>query len=377
MSHHRHGLLPRISVTRPVTVVVLLAAILVVGFIAYTRISIQLMPSGYENPFLYVGIPYPNSTPQEAEQQIARPLEEALRTVPGVQSIRTYSNGRWGVDAPIEFRQGTDMAVAYNQVIDRLERLKPLLPEGVDRRRIQVWKWQSEGWPIMWAGVSLNPDIKDPYAFIETHLQRPLQRIDGVAKVEIWGAWQKVVMIEVDQERARARRVSTYDLVQALRGDNFSMASGSVFEGRQRFYVRSMARYRDLREIEEVRVGRSRDVRLREVAKVVYDVPERMWFQRINRQPAASIEVYKESEADIVALCREVERTIKEEIEKRPAMAGTTVEAFFNQGRFIEQSIAGIEEAAVWGGIFALLVLFFFLRAIRMTLIVTLSIPLC
>ncbi len=373
---HRHGLLPRISVTRPVTVVVLLAAILVVGFIAYTRIRIQLFPSGFDNPWLYLNVPYPNSTPQEAEQQIAKPLEEALRTVPGIKSIRTHSS-RWGANASLEFRQGTDMALAYNQIMDRLERLKPLLPDAVDRRSIRVWKWRDDDRPIMWAGVSLNPDIKDPYTFIETHIQRPLQRIDGVAKVDIRGTWQKSVMIEVDQERARARRVNTYDLVQALRGDNFSLASGSVFEGRQRFYVRSMARYQDLREIEEARVGRNRDVRLREIATVTYDVPERWWYQRINGQPAASIGIFKESEADIVSLCREVERTIKQEIEKRPTMAGTTVEVFFNQGQFIEQSIAGIEEAAVWGGIFALLVIFFFLRAVRMTLIVTLAIPLC
>lgn len=195
--------------------------------------------------------------------------------------------------------------------------------------------------------------------------------------MDVWGAWQKSVLIEVDQDQARARRVSIYDLVQALRSDNFSLASGSVFEGRQRFYVRSMARYRDLKEIEEVRVGRNRDVRLREIAHITYNVPERFWFQRINGQPAAAIGIFKESDADIVSLCREIVRTLKEDIEKRPAMAGTTGEVFFNQGQQIEQSIAGIEEAAVWGGIFALLVIFFFLRAVRMTLIVTMAIPLC
>ena len=137
---HRHGLLPRISVNRPVTVVVLLAGILVVGFIAYTRIRVQLMPSGLEESSLWVGVPYPNATPQEVEQQIARPIEEAMRTVPGIKSIRTYSSSRWGVDASLDFRQGTDMAVAYNQVMDRLERLKPLLPDGVDRRNARVWK---------------------------------------------------------------------------------------------------------------------------------------------------------------------------------------------------------------------------------------------
>ena len=122
------SLLPRISVNRPVTVTMCLLALLVVGAVAYSRISVQLFPSGYSPRFLWVSVSYRNATPQEAEQQIARPLEEALRTIKGVRRFQTYS-GRWGVGAPLEFGQEGDMDLVYNQVMDRLERLKPELPE--------------------------------------------------------------------------------------------------------------------------------------------------------------------------------------------------------------------------------------------------------
>ena len=373
----RQGFLPRISVARPVTVVMLLTGILVVGFIAYTQIQIQFFPSGMENLRMHVWIPFPGATPHEVEQQLAAPVSEMMRTVKGLVRLTMYCTTS-GLSCHLSFRNGTDMELAYNHLVDRLERLKPTLPGGVKKDNIGVWKWSgSEDWAIIWAGVSLNPDIQDTYRFMETHLARPLQRIDGVAKVDIRGTYRKSVVIELDQERARARGVNPYDLVEALRGDNFSIASGSIREGGRKFYVRSLAHYRDIEEIEDVRVGKGGNVRLREVANVFYDVPERGWRWQIDGQRAASLGIYRESGTNIVALCREIERTIREEIEKRPGMAGTTVELFFNQGKIIEESMENVEEAAVWGGIFAALVLFFFLRAIRMTLIVTLSIPLC
>ena len=373
----RQGFLPRISVARPVTVVMLLTGILVVGFIAYTQIQIQFFPSGMENLRMHVWIPFPGATPHEVEQQLAAPVSEMMRTVKGLVRLTMYCTTS-GLSCHLSFRNGTDMELAYNHLVDRLERLKPTLPDGVKKDNIGVWKWSgSEDWAMVWAGVSLNPDIQDTYRFMETHLARPLQRIDGVAKVDIRGTWRKSVVIELDQERARARGVNPYDLAEALRGDNFSIASGSIREGGRKFYVRSLAHYRDIEEIEDVRVGKGGNVRLREIANVFYDVPERGWRWRIDGQRAASLGIYRESGTNIVALCREIERTIREEIEKRPAMAGTTVELFFNQGKIIEESMENVEEAAVWGGIFAALVLFFFLRAIRMTLIVTLSIPLC
>jgi HAE1 family hydrophobic/amphiphilic exporter-1 len=128
--------LPRISVNRPVTVTMCLVALLVVGAVAYTHIPVKLFPSGFDPPHLWVGVQYRNATPQELEQQVARPLEERLRTVKGIEKIWSYSSSRWGVDASLRFRQDADMVLAYNQVVDQIERFKPELPEDV---RDNVW----------------------------------------------------------------------------------------------------------------------------------------------------------------------------------------------------------------------------------------------
>ena len=204
--NQKASFLPRISVTRPVTVTMCLVALLVLGVVAYSRIPVKLMPSGLTPPFLYVRISYRNATPQETEREITLPLEETLRMVKGIKRVRSYSE-TYGSRAYIEFRQDTDMDLAYNDLTERLDRLKPTLPE-VSRDQVRVYKHDQDAWSIMWAGVNLDSTIVDPYRFMQVHVQRPLERIDGVGRVDLWGVDQKEVMVEVDQEQLRARGVS-------------------------------------------------------------------------------------------------------------------------------------------------------------------------
>ena len=127
----RESLLPRISLRRPVTVTMVFVALLVVGIVAYTRIPFAMLPSGQENPWLHVFVPYPNANPREVEQQIARPLEGVLRTMGGIERIFTTS-GRGGCWANVQFNQDTDMSEAYNRLVERTDRLRAELPEDVD-----------------------------------------------------------------------------------------------------------------------------------------------------------------------------------------------------------------------------------------------------
>ena len=372
------SLLPRISVNRPVTVTMCLVALLVVGIVAYFRVPVKLFPSGFTPAFLYIGVGYnhSNASPQEAEQQIARPLEELLRTVKGVKRIRTYS-GSYGVDAPIEFQPDTDMDLAYNQVMDRVERLKLELPEDA-RDQVFVYKFNSDSWEIMWMGVSLDTSIVDPYQFLNLHVQRRLERVDGVGRINFWGVDEKEVMIELNHERLEARGVDLGTMVQALQADNFDLSAGHVREGGKQFYVRSLARYRSLDEIRNIGIRTpGGEVRLEDVADVIYDVPERSWYQRIDGKTAVSVGVFQESDANIIGVCDRVVAALKE-IENDPLVGGQIkFKVFFNQGEFIQNSIQNLETTGLWGGLFAAMVLLFFLRALRMTAIIALSIPLC
>ena len=132
MGRESNSFLPRFSVNRPITVLMGLTAMLVVGFIAFTQIPVELFPSGFTPKFLGVWTPYPNANPQEVEEQIAKPLEEQIRTISGMRRVETnsFTNGCWTF---IEFAKGTDMDVAYAQLRDRVDRVKAELPDDVER----------------------------------------------------------------------------------------------------------------------------------------------------------------------------------------------------------------------------------------------------
>ena len=365
------GFLPKIALTRPVTVVMTLLAFLVVGFIAYTYIPVELMPAGYSPPFLGVWIPYPNANPEEVEQFIAQPVEEVIRTIKGVQSVETnsFTDGCW---AFVRFNQGTDMDLAYSQLRDRMDRVKGDLPDDVER--IYIRKWSNNDQPIMWIALIPQKHLNDPYYFTEQLFKKPLERIDGVANVNISGADEKSVLIYIKQDAIRSYKINLYNVIESLRQDNFTMSSGYIRTGGRKIYVRTMGKFRSLKDIRNIPI-KGTNIQLKDVADVTYDVPEHTWVQLINGQPGIQISIYKEAMANTVKLCDEIEAKLHRLL-KDKRLQDFKMQILFDQGKFIKESVDNLKMAGIWGGLFAFLVLYFFLRRLRMTLIVIVAIPL-
>ncbi|MEJ2052783.1 MAG: efflux RND transporter permease subunit [Calditrichaceae bacterium] len=368
----KFGFLSRFSLNRPVTVLMTLLALLVVGYIAYNQIAVELMPAGFTPPFLGIWTPYPNANPEEVEQFIAQPIEEMIRTIKGVQrvSTRSSSNGCW---TWIEFAQNTDMDVAYAQLRDRMERAKLEMPDDVDRYYLR--KWTDDDDPILWIAMSYEGELDDPYLLVENLMKKPLERIDGVANVEIWGADEKSIQIEVNQDAVKGYKINFYDVIQKLRNDNFAISSGHVRSGGHKIFVRSVGKFRSLDEIRNIPI-KGTNIFLKDIARVEYDVPEENWTQRHDGKPAIQLGIYKESMANTVALCKSVEDKFDNEFKKDPRLSMMHIEILFNQGDFINESIDNLKNAAFWGGIFAFLVIYFFLRRFRMSVLLNLAIPL-
>ena len=371
-SNLKFGILSRFSLNRPITVLMTLLAMLVVGYIAYNQIAVELMPAGFTPPFLGVWTPYPNANPEEVEQLIARPIEEVVRTVKGVQRVntRSRSNGCW---TWIEFAQSTDMDVAYAQLRDRMERVKPELPDDVER--IYLRKWSDDDEPILWIAMSYESHLDDPYLLVENLMKKPLERIDGVANVEISGADEKSIQIEVNQDAIKGYKINFYEVIQKLRTDNFAISSGHVRSGGQKIYVRSVGKFRTLDEIRNIPI-KGTNIFLKDIADVKYDFPEENWVQRHDGKPAIQLAIYKEAIANTVELCEKVEKKFNEDFQMDPRLSVFHTEILFNQGDFINESIDNLKNAAVWGGIFAFLVIYFFLRRFRMSILLNLAIPL-
>lgn len=366
----RTGRLVSLSLRRPIAVTVLLASALVLGLVATLGIPVELVPRGFEEPFLRVVVPWRDAPAPEVLDKIVRPLEEELATVGGIDRINSLSlvgSGR----IFMRFKQGTDMDVAYREVRDRVERARRRLPEDVER--IYLRKDDDTGIPIFVLGLAIDDTLANAYDLIQNEIILPLERIDGVAAVDTNGLVEKEILIELDRERAAAAGVNIWGLAQDLGQDNFTMASGQVRAAERKLLLRSKATYENLDELRQRPV--SPTARLGDIATISYDLPDWKFRVRAMSHPAVAVVVRKEGDANTLEVTRRVEEAV-ERIKTNPRLASIDTLELFNQRKVILESLSTLLRSGEIGAFFAVAVLFFFLRRLRMTLIITLSIPL-
>jgi HAE1 family hydrophobic/amphiphilic exporter-1 len=368
----KERLMPRFSLKRPVTVVMILVAVLVIGAIAYNRIKLDLFPAGFSNPYLGIWIPYIDANPGEIEEQIVKPVEGELKTVKNLKRVFSNSSSR-GCWFWLEFSQGTNMDLAYAQVTDRLERARPLIPDEIEHFYVRRFRVDDE--PIIFMGVSFHDGIKDPHYVTERFIKQSIEGVKGVANVELFGMREKYIQIIVDNDKVRNFRVNLVQLMNKLVRDNFAISSGTVYMGGKKYLVRSKSRFQSLEQIRniEIRPG----LRLHNIAEVVYDFEEEQDnIMRVDGKLAGGLVAYKESEANTVEVCRLIHEKLEEQFASRPELKGVNYFVFFDQGTIINESIENVKVTAMWGGLFAFFVLLLFLRKLRITIMLTLAIPL-
>ena len=364
--------IPRFAVSRPVTIVMILATILVVGFIALDRIPLALFPEGYEGNQLHISARYPNASPRDVEEKVTRKIEDIIGTVPNVKRLTSYSYNGYGT-VRVEFQTGTSLRAAYAMLTDRMDRVKPQLPDDVDR--IDVRRYDQNDAPMMNLVATVPPGMDDAAYRLDNFVKPALQRIEGVGNVEIYGTQAREVQIELLDDRLRSHRIDVGAMLGLLRNQNFAISGGWVVDGGRKIYVRSMGRFATIDDIAGIIIDNERRLRLSDVALVRLRPPRREWVYRVDRQPAIGIQVTRDSTGNIERISREV-RTTLVQLEKLPQLAGVHFNVFFDQGIQVKQSIDNLADSGLWGGIFAALVIYLFLRAPRMTGILTLSIPL-
>jgi HAE1 family hydrophobic/amphiphilic exporter-1 len=364
--------IPRFSVHRPVTVVMILLTMLMVGFIAYQRIPIALYPDGLEGNQLYIQCSYPNASPRDVEEKVSRKIEDIVGTVPGVKKVYSYSRTSYS-SVRVEFQPGTNLRSAYAQLSDRIDRVKPVLPDDIDR--INVYRFDQNDRPMMTLVAAVPADMDDGAYRMENFVKPALQRIEGVGNVDIWGLQSRQVQVELIDERLRSHRIDPAQMLAMLRGQNLTEPGGYVVEAGKKIYVRSLAKFESAEQIGSLIIDPRQRLRLKDVANVSFKLPTRDWMFRIDGKPAIGISITRESSGNLERISRAVRATMKE-WETMPQLAGMKFDVFFDQGREVRDAIWNLEEAGLWGGGFAAVIILVFLRTLRMTGILTLSIPL-
>lgn len=360
----------RLSLSRKVTVFVLFLTILAIGMIAVSRLPLEKYPRGQEGHYMRIRTGWDSGVAQEAMEKIGLPMEEELSTVRGISSIDTRAS-QTSSEVSLRFKRGTDMDVAYREVRDRMERASLRFPEGVDDYRITKYGGASAS--VCHMSIRYNDDT-DLYNNVEKHLIRPIQRIDGVADVS-FRIRQKEIQIEVDKDRADAYRLSISQLSRRLRGDNFTLSSGTVIDGGKKYLLKSSSTFHSLNDLADIPL--SDTVTLRDVATIKYEVDNVYQdFERWNQMQSATISVYKESEANTVEVSDAVAGVV-EELKTHPDLAPYEISIYRNYGETIKNQLNSLFKNGLFGACLAAVVLYFFLRQFRLTLIIALAIPLC
>lgn len=361
----------RTSLLRPVTMLMALLSCVVIGIVALISIPLELIPSGFSPPFLQIEVPYQNATAQDVEDRITRPLEQSVSTTPALEEISATSRADRAT-LTLVFEGDTDMDIAYREVRDRVARARPELPSDVQRIRIQ--KQSGAGIPVAFYGVTWDETVELPRDKLEKHLVRAIERIDGVALVNLWGREDREIRIELNRPLAEAAGVNIFQLAQRLTQANFNLASGEIRDPEGRFVVRSLATYQTIEQLENTIVGQ-KSLRLKDIATVVYDYPETERIDRFRGRPSMVLFVLKESQANTVEVCDKI-RAAVDEAARQPVLSGFQIEDFFMQGDAIRYSLNQVTSSGLQGGVLALFVLLFFLRRVRLTLLIAASIPL-
>ncbi|GJM22420.1 MAG: transporter [Planctomycetota bacterium] len=356
-------------VRRPVTLFMLFLTLIGLGVMAYSRIPLTFVPEGMTGETLSVSLPFRGAGPREVEDQITRPVEDALSTIPGIESIRGISSeGQSRVT--VEFSSNTDMDVAYGEVRDRIERIRAELPPEMDRYRVQ--KWDMSQLPVLFMGVHYPPEHAEPFTPLEQIVVPRLESVEGVANVGLNGVIDDAVRIFVDIEKVKGFGIDLGEVIRKLQTDNFTLPAGQVDEGDRRFAVRIDSTFKSVDELRRYPVGEN--FVLADVAEIVLASSVRDSVWRRNGRPAMSMEISKEAGANTLETTERVRDVLAGLIDD-PRLEGFEIVELWGQADDITASLDTMRSSALWGGLFAVIVLLSFLRDLRMTLLAALAIP--
>lgn len=344
--------------------------VVILGGVSLSRLRIDLLPD-IELPTVSIRTEYEGASPVVMERLITQILEEIVATVPGVETMTSESTeGRSTIR--VSFSWGTDIDTAALDLQSKIEDEINELPDDIVRPRIR--KFDVNSFPVVMIGISSDLDPVDLTQLIENQIRYRFSRLNGVAQVDLWGGFHREVRVALDHERVKSLGIPLTGVLSALRDANIDLPAGSIEQGRFDVTLRAPAEYTSLDQIRDtvVAVHDGAAVTLSQIAEIrdTYEKPTRM--VRVNGKRGIPVAIRKQADANTV----EVSKSILAEIDRiNAAFPQINVVPVINQGNFIERSITNVANSVVYGGGFAIIVLLFFLRNVRSTLVISLSIP--
>jgi len=369
---------------RRVTVLMVTVAIVLFGMVSLSRLKLNLLPD-LSYPTLTVRTDLTGAAPLELETLVTRPIEEAVGIIRNVRNVRSVSRSGQS-DVILEFAWGTDMDLAGIDVREKLDLLelplaasRPILlrfdPSSEPVMRIAFM--DTEAWAASERAASTNPRerLKMLRRFADERLKNELESVEGSAAVKASGGYEDEIQVFVDQGRLAQLGLSIETVSRRLAEENVNLSGGRLEQGSERFLVRTLNEFSSVQDMADsiIAVKDGRPVYLRDVARVESGYKDRDAITRVNGRESVELAVYKEGDANTVQLAGGVRARLAELEKNLPA--GSELKVVYDQSKFISSAIGEVREAAIIGGLLAILVLYLFLRDARATLITGVAIP--
>jgi len=360
----------RFAVHRPIFTIMVVLVVVLLGTISLLRLPIDLMPD-ISYPTLSISCTYENAGPEEIEELITRPIEEAMSAVPGVEEVTSVSAEGQGT-VRVTFSWGTDLDAAANDIRDRLDRVIQRLPDDADRPTLR--KFDLASFPILILGAYSNLDPVQTRQIIEDQVEYRLERVPGVAAVDIWGGLDREIHVNLDPAKINALSIPLDEIIRHISEGNVNIPAGTIERGNFEVTIRTPGEYADLTQLQNtvIAVRQGVPIQLREIA-TVEDAWEKITrIVRVNGVLGMRLSVNKQSGKNTV----EVARGALEELERiNRDIPQITITPIIDTSDYIQRSITNVGSSAIYGGILAVIVLLLFLRNLRSTIVIATAIP--
>lgn len=361
----------KFSLDHPVSVFMFTLAALIFGFISYSKLTLNLLPT-ISYPTLTIKTEYPGTAPAEIEHIISKPIEEAVGVVDNVVRIASVSRAEMS-EVTVEFAWHTNMDFATLKVREKLD----LLNLPVNAQKPIILRYDPNTEPIMKLGITGDSQLSRIRYIAETDIKQAIESIEGVAACSISGGLEDEIHIDIDETRVSLLNIPMSTIANRLAQENVNLSAGILKQQDSQYLVRTVNEFKTVEEINDIIIEKRNDVpiKLGSIAKVFRGYKERKVISRINGKECIEAAIYRAADANTV----KVANAVMEKLQKIEPTIFKPLDMNYmlitNQAKFIKSTIEEVIQTAVLGGILAILVLLYFLKNIRSTLIIGVAIP--
>ena len=359
----------RFAVDRRVTMGMVLLGILVLGWLSLDRLPLEFLPT-FSSSSISINAPYRSSSPEEIQRLIVQPLEDSLSTINGVDSLSATSSPD-SASLRLRFVDGTDMDLAAVDVRDRIDRVRHLLPDDLDRLTIR--RFQSTDIPVLSLRLSATWKREELFDFAEDFLRRRLERLEGVAQVDIRGVQTPRLQIDIQPSSMQAHGIDVRQLVGSLRRNNVNVSAGEIKVQSRKLLVRSIGELTNLEDFRRLPLN-ANGLRLQDVARVEYTFPRQDSFNFLNGSEALTVRINKVSQSNLLEVVDRVKHELAA-VQALPEAEGLALRIYHDASDDVRKGLGQLRNAGLIGGGLAILAVFFFLRRFRTTFLVAVAIP--